>query len=65
MKQYLLAAYSTDIKVGEFSYDLSKVTENKISDIFKDHVQIVNTHIWIADISSLHKEILIEDFPFI
>ena len=44
---YLLAAYSVDITGGDFNYDLLKVTENKLSDIFGDHVQIVNkaTHI--------------------
>ena len=45
--QYLLAAYFVDILGGDFNYDLLKVTENKLSDIFGDHVQIVNkaTHI--------------------
>ena len=40
--QYLLPAYSTDIIEEEFNYDLLKVTENKLSDIFADHVQIIN-----------------------
>ena len=45
--QYLLAAYSIDIIRGDFNYDLLKVTENKLSDIFGDHFQRVNkvTHI--------------------
>ena len=32
--QYLLAAYSIGIIGGNFNYDLLKVTENKLSDIF-------------------------------
>ena len=45
--QYLLAAYSIDIIRGDFNYDLLKVTENKLPDIFGDHFQRVNkvTHI--------------------
>ena len=45
--QYLLVAYSIDITGGNCHYDLLKVTKNKLSDIFADHVQIVNktTHI--------------------
>ena len=40
--QYLLAAYSVDIKGGDFNYDFLNVTENKLSDIFGGYVQIVN-----------------------
>ena len=40
--QYLPPAYSTDIIEENFNYDLLKVTENKLSDVFADHVQIIN-----------------------
>ena len=45
--QYLLATNSIDIMAGDFNYDLLKVSQNKILDIFTDHVQMVNkpTHI--------------------
>ena len=47
LKQYLLAANSIGIIAGDVSDDLLKVTENKLLDIFTDHVQILNkpTHI--------------------
>ena len=35
--QYLLAN-STDIAVGDFNHDLLKVSQNKLLDIFPDHV---------------------------
>ena len=63
--QYLLAAYSVDIIGGDFNYDLLKVTENKLSDIFGDHVQIVNkaTHISGSLIDHVYvKETLMEEF---
>lgn len=46
LKQYLLAN-SIGIIAGDVSYDLLKVTENKLLDIFTDHLQILNksTHI--------------------
>ena len=62
--QYLLAAYSIDIK-GDFNYDLLKVTQNKLSDIFGDHVQIVNkaTHISGSLINHVYvKKTLMEKF---
>ena len=42
LMQYLPAANSIDIIAGDFIYNLLKVTENKLLDIFTDHVQIVN-----------------------
>ena len=47
LMQYLLAANSIDIIAGDFSYDVLKVIENKLLDIFTDHVQMINkpTHI--------------------
>ena len=36
MLQYLVATYSPDIFAGEFSYDLLKVSQNKLLDIFTD-----------------------------
>ena len=46
--QYLLAANSINIIAGEFNYDLLEVTENKLLDIFTDHVQIVNKRVYIS-----------------
>ena len=45
--QYLLEVNSVDIIAVDFSYDILKVTENKISYIFRDHAQTINkpTHI--------------------
>ena len=45
MLQYLVATYSIDIIAGDF--DLLKVLENKLLDIFTDHAYMVNklTHI--------------------
>ena len=47
MLQYLLATNSIDITAGEFSYYVLKVSQNKLLDIFTDHVRIVHkpTHI--------------------
>ena len=44
----LLATNSIGIIVGVFNYDLLQVSQNKILDIFADHVQMVNkpTHIF-------------------
>ena len=42
LMQYLLATNSIDIIAWDFIYNLLKVTENKLIDIFTDHVQIVN-----------------------
>ena len=39
--QYLLAVTSIDVIAGDFNYDLLKVTENKLLDIFTDRFQIV------------------------
>ena len=47
MLQYLLAANSMIIIVGDFNYDLSKVPQNKFLDILKDHIQVVNKHIYL------------------
>ena len=63
--QYLLAAYSVDIIGGDFNYDILKVTENKLSGIFGDHVQLVNkaTHISGPLIDHVYvKKTLMEEF---
>ena len=36
MLQYLVATYPVDIIAGDFNYDLLKVSENKLLDIFTD-----------------------------
>lgn len=45
--EYLQATNSIDIIVGDFNYDLLKVSEKKLLGIFTDNVHIVNklTHI--------------------
>ena len=43
---YLLATNSIDIIVGNFNYDLLKVSENKLLDIFTHHIQMVNKPAW-------------------
>ena len=47
LMQYLPSANSIDTLAGDFNYVFSKVTENKLLDIFTDHVLIVNktTHL--------------------
>ena len=40
--QYLVGTCSIDIIAGDFSYDFLKVSENRLLDIFTDHVQKVN-----------------------
>ena len=47
MLQYLLATNFIVIIVGNFNYDVLKVSQKCFSDIFTDHVQMVNkpTHI--------------------
>ena len=47
MLQYLLVTNSIDI-AGDFNYDLLKVSENKLWDIFTEHVQMVNKPIHIS-----------------
>ena len=42
MLQYLVATYSIDIIAGDFNFDILKMLENKLLDIFTDHVQMVN-----------------------
>ena len=42
MLQYLLAKDSMNIKAGKFNYNLSKVSEKKLIDIFTDRVQMIN-----------------------
>ena len=42
MFQYLLATHSIDIIAGYFNYDLLKVLQNKVLDIFRDYAQMVN-----------------------
>ena len=53
--QYLLATSSVDIMAEDLNYDLLKVIENKLLDIFTGHVLIINTHIWINDRSCLYQ----------
>ena len=63
--QYLLAANIVDITGRDFNYDLLKVTENKLWDIFGDHVQIVNkaTHISGSLIDQVYvKKTLMKEF---
>ena len=65
MLQYLVATYSIDIIVGDFNYDILKVSKNKLLDIFTGHVQILNkpTHISASLIDHVYiKESLIEEF---
>ena len=48
--QYLLATNSIDIMAGDFDYDLLKVTENKLLDIFTDPVRMCGSmidHVYI------------------
>ena len=63
--QYLLAANSVDIIAGDFNCNLLKVIENKLLDIFTDHVQMVNkpTHISGSLIDHVYiKKTLMEEF---
>ena len=65
LMQYLLAAHSIDIIAGDLNYDLLKVIENKLLDIFTDHVQMVNktTHISGSLIDHVYiKRTLMEEF---
>ena len=48
MFQYLLATNSIDIIAGDFIYDLLKVSQNKVLDIFTDLAQMVNKPIHTA-----------------
>ena len=40
--QYLVGTYSVDIIAGNLSYDILKVSENRLLDTFRDHVQKIN-----------------------
>ena len=65
MLQYLPATHSIDIIAGEFNYDLLKMSQNKFSDIFRNHVQMVNkaTHISGSLIHHVYiKKVLMEEF---
>ena len=65
MFQCLVATYSIDIIAWDFNYDILKVLENKLLDIFTDHVHMVNkpTHISESLIDHVYlKKSLIEDF---
>ena len=46
--QCLLATHSTDIIAGNRNYDLLKVLEKQLLDIFTDHVQMVNMPAYIS-----------------
>ena len=65
LMQYLLTANSIHIIAGNFNYDLLKVIENKLLDIFTNHVQMVNkpTHIFGSLIDHVYiKKALMEEF---
>ena len=60
---HLLAADSISIKLGDFSYGLLKVTENKLLDILIDHIHIVNKPIYMSgSLICLCQETLLEEF---
>ena len=64
MLQYSVTTYSIDIIAGDFNYDLLKVFESKLLDIFRGHVQMVNkpTHISGSLIDHVYiKKSLIEE----
>ena len=48
MLQYLLATNSIDIIPRDVNYDLVKVSENKLLDIFTHHAQMVNKPVHIS-----------------
>ena len=63
--EYLLVSNSVDVIVGNFNYDLSKVSTNKILDHLKDYAQVVNeaTHIsWSLIDHVCVKNTLLKDF---
>ena len=63
MLQYLVTTYYIDITADDFNYDLLKVSENKLLDIFTDHVQTVDnpTHISRSSMDHIYiKKSLIE-----
>ena len=65
MLQYLVTTYCIDIIVGNFNYDLLKLSENKILDIFTDHFQTVDNPTHISRFSMDHiyiKKRFIEEF---
>ena len=65
LMQYLLGANSIDIIAGDFNYDLLKVIQNKLLDIFTDHAQMVNkpTQIYGSLIDHVYiKKTLMEEF---
>ena len=65
MLQYLIGTNSIDNIAVDFNYDLLKVSQNKLLDIFTDHVQIVNktTHISQSLINHVYiKKALMEEF---
>ena len=48
MSQYLVVTYSTEIIVGNFSYDFLKVFETELLDVLPDDVQMVNESAYIS-----------------
>ena len=65
MLQYLLAINSIDILAEDFNYDLLKVSENEVVDIFADHAQTVNKPTHISGSLTDHvyiKKTLMEEF---
>ena len=66
--EYLLVLNSVDVIVGDFNYDLSKVSTNKILDHLRDCAQVVNepTHISGSLIDHVCiKNTLLKDFAVI
>ena len=64
MLQYLLATHSVDTIAGDFNYDILKVSQNKLLDIFTDQ-PIFNkpTHISGSLIEHVYiKKALMEEF---
>ena len=63
--EYLLVSNSFDVIAGDFSYDLSKVSINKILDHLKDYVHVENevTHVSGSLIDHVYiKNTLLKDF---
>ena len=64
--QDLVETYYIDVKAWDFKYDLLKLSENKLLDIFTDHVHMVNkqTHIsgFLTDYVYIKKSLIEESF---
>ena len=65
MFQYLLSTNSIDFIAGDFNYDLLEVSQNKCSDTFTEHVQMVNKPVHVSGCLIDHvyiKKVLMEEF---